>query len=264
MNPTMSFFLLFLIGIALTSSIPITIKNNNNNNNNLNKILPETPIPGCYKNTTTRGVGVPISTCPAGQQLDAGLCYQPCPSGYTGVGPVCWQNCPPGFTDTGAFCQPEIVSGDNSNCPAYDKCGLIEAKGCVICPANFTASGCLCNDGTLFAKQTVDRGVGTPMVCAAGLEYDAGLCYPACPGSLDGIGPVCWASCVADFPYGCGAICVSNEEACNATIENVASALYQLIDDLWECVSIDNCDPSSIKQAIAQLIAQFDLQICQY
>jgi len=146
----------------------------------------------CYKNSTGRGVGVPISACAAGLQDDAGLCYVPCDPDYTGVGPVCWQDCPAGYTDTGAFCQPNSAWGDNSNCPWYDKCGLIEAPGCVICPAGMSASGCICSTtgASLFAKNTYGRGVGVPLGCAPGQDYDAGLCYPPCGANQDGVGPV--------------------------------------------------------------------------
>jgi hypothetical protein len=30
------------------------------------------------------------NSCPPGQEIDAGLCYQRCRNGYHGVGPVCW------------------------------------------------------------------------------------------------------------------------------------------------------------------------------
>ncbi len=46
----------------------------------------------CAKNTTTRGAGTP-QQCPAGQQLDAGLCYPTCGPDFDSVGPVCWGKC---------------------------------------------------------------------------------------------------------------------------------------------------------------------------
>ncbi len=56
------------------------------------------------KETKTRGVGKPLSTCPSGQDKDALLCYPKCNSGFHGVGPVCWQDCPSGRIDCGAGC----------------------------------------------------------------------------------------------------------------------------------------------------------------
>lgn len=45
------------------------------------------------------------STCGAGREQDAGLCYPSCKAGFTGVGPVCWQKCPGGTAiDCGAGC----------------------------------------------------------------------------------------------------------------------------------------------------------------
>jgi hypothetical protein len=56
------------------------------------------------KNSFGRGAGEIPTRCPAGQEYDAGLCYQRCPAGFDGVGPVCWRQCPAGFDDHGATC----------------------------------------------------------------------------------------------------------------------------------------------------------------
>jgi Fascin domain len=46
----------------------------------------------CAKKVT---VGDPqLGTCAAGEQRDAGLCYQGCKPAYSGVGPACWGQCP--------------------------------------------------------------------------------------------------------------------------------------------------------------------------
>jgi len=218
----------------------------------------------CYKNTTGRGVGVPVNSCPEGLQLDAGLCYTPCKVNFTGIGPVCWQNCPAGFTDTGAFCQPNTVWGDNSACPASDKCGLISAKGCVVCPAGMVDNGCLCSTpGSLFAKQTYGRGVGTPMVCSPELQYDAGLCYPECGPDSNGVGPVCWSYCPGNAPYTCGAICTTDEDVCKSTVDELAQTLYQLLVQLVECVEeIASCNISQLKADIQNVIAQLNVPMC--
>ena len=64
--------------------------------------------PYCWRHSYGRGVGVPVSACPKGQEKDAGLCYPTCEDigkeGWKGVGPVCWQRCPSGFRDDGAYC----------------------------------------------------------------------------------------------------------------------------------------------------------------
>ena len=64
----------------------------------------------CAKKSYGRGVGKPVSTCPAGRDKDALLCYTECKSGFYGVGPVCWQRCPPGRIDCGAGCSTSKAS----------------------------------------------------------------------------------------------------------------------------------------------------------
>lgn len=56
------------------------------------------------KESHGRGVGDLPTSCGAGQEYDAGLCYPVCRSGFNGVGPVCWGSCPRGFADHGATC----------------------------------------------------------------------------------------------------------------------------------------------------------------
>ncbi len=41
-------------------------------------------------------------------------------------------------------------------------------------------------------KVAYSRGVGTPLICSADEDYDAGLCYPKCRSGYTGVGPVCW------------------------------------------------------------------------
>lgn len=41
-------------------------------------------------------------------------------------------------------------------------------------------------------KVAYSRGVGTPMICSADEDYDAGLCYQKCEAGYTGVGPVCW------------------------------------------------------------------------
>ncbi|WP_437967905.1 hypothetical protein WMF04_00790 [Sorangium sp. So ce260] len=60
------------------------------------------------KSSYGRGVGSVPTSCGAGQQYDAGLCYPTCGSGYSGAGPVCWGSCPVGYVDFGATCTKVI------------------------------------------------------------------------------------------------------------------------------------------------------------
>jgi len=181
-----------------------------------------------------------VSACASGLERSGALCYPPCKTNFTGVGPVCWEDCPAGYTDTGAFCQPNEQWGDTSACPADDKCGLIykSSKGCVKCPKGMDANGCICSTpGNLFAKESYGRGAGVVMICAEGLQEQAGLCYTPCGDpTADPVGPICWAACPSNETYTCGgAVCVENAQECASNIKSLANALYQLVRQLAEC-----------------------------
>jgi len=104
--------------------------------------------------------------CPAGQQMQAGLCYPTCAAGYTGEGPVCWQTCASGFTDTGFFCHrnSHVTSANTKSCPWYNKCGL--GSSCSKCPAGYKNDGCTCRrDAYIYAQPSYGRGAGTVPSC---------------------------------------------------------------------------------------------------
>lgn len=198
----------------------------------------------CYRDSFGRGVGKPLSTCPAGLDKDGALCYPQCRSGYNGVGPVCWQNCPGGFRDDGAFCAKPAAygrgggypwkGGDGLNdkgmfkrCEADHGSGRCEKDGAIVypkCKPGFKKVGCcICSPecqggmtdiGVSCAKQSYGRTAGTPMKCAAGEQEDAGLCYSPCnKPDFKGVGPVCWQNC----PGGrkdCGAGCTTDTQTC--------------------------------------------------
>eukprot|EP00013_Stygamoeba_regulata_P011952 CAMPEP_0177670978 /NCGR_PEP_ID=MMETSP0447-20121125/24410_1 /TAXON_ID=0 /ORGANISM="Stygamoeba regulata, Strain BSH-02190019" /LENGTH=269 /DNA_ID=CAMNT_0019178243 /DNA_START=54 /DNA_END=863 /DNA_ORIENTATION=- len=219
----------------------------------------------CYKNTTVRGVGVPLSRCASNLVKDGLLCYPPCQSGFNGVGPVCWEVCPPGFVDTGAFCNPQIVSGDNSACHWYDKCGLTFDKGCVKCPAGMNTVGCLCSHpGSVFAKKSYGRGAGVPMVCAEGLQEDAGLCYPPCPSDkYKGVGPVCWASCPAGA-FECGVICLDNSGECTTQMLSLSKAVVEMIGEIAACIISEGseCNVASLLLKLKELLGTLGIPAC--
>lgn len=107
---------------------------------------------GCWLQAYGRGVGVPISACAEGQDLDAGLCYPKCKAGYYGVGPVCWESCPSGFTDIGVSCQKPKAYGRGSGYALWHKkkCEEQNKQGCEKyglmwypkCAENFHSFGC--------------------------------------------------------------------------------------------------------------------------
>lgn len=113
------------------------------------------------KKSYGRGAGSVPRECKAGEDYDAGLCYQACRAGYRGVGPVCWSTCPGGYKDDGATCR---------------------------------------KDAHIVSKPSYGRGAGSvPRDCGPGRDYDAGLCYKKCKPDFHGAGPVCWGRCAAGF-----------------------------------------------------------------
>ncbi|KAL6072097.1 Pyridine nucleotide-disulfide oxidoreductase domain-containing 2 [Balamuthia mandrillaris] len=222
--------------------------------------------PACYKKTSTRGVGTIPNSCPSGFEGQGLLCYPLCQDGFYGVGPVCWQACPADkYTDTGAFCQPKTQWGDSSACPWYDKCGLTFKKGCVRCPSGMEAQGCVCHfPGTsLFAKKTYGRGVGKEMICSAGKEKDAGLCYPPCPAKTYGVGPVCWQHCPPTQPFSCAVACTKDQSTCSGNIAEFSSTILTLTLQLVACVASEGAGCPAIAASIAKLVEELNLPLCE-
>ncbi|MBX3265733.1 MAG: hypothetical protein KF831_03425 [Acidobacteria bacterium] len=191
--------------------------------------------PYCYKQSSPRGAGVPLSTCPEGTEKNGLLCYPQCREGFTGNGPVCWQTeCPEGFNDIGAFCQKPAAYGRGAGYALWDeqKCNNENEQGCEKwgalwypkCRDGFKPFGAnICSPscpegysdtGTGCAKPSYGRGAGQPMECREGLEKDAGLCYRPCSENQTGVGPVCWDKCPSHVPVSCGAGCAADQKTC--------------------------------------------------
>jgi len=85
------------------------------------------------------------------------------------------------------------------------------------CPPDYTNDGATCRrDVSVVAKPSYPRGAGAaPTGCGPGQEYDAGLCYPACPAGFHGVGPVCWGTCPAGYDDH-GATCFRNARIISA------------------------------------------------
>jgi hypothetical protein len=230
------------------------------------KELHEANQPYCWRRSYGRGVGVPVSACPKGKEKDAGLCYPTCEDmgkeGWKGVGPVCWQPCPSGFRDDGMYCFKPKPYGRGAGFPwkfgdrpfslknAKRRCERKHGKGkcekwgaiyypecrpgyrnigCCICsprcPAGMTDIGISCQKGSR------GRGVGKPMRCKEGQQYDAGLCYTPCKENYHGVGPVCWQDCPETQPHGCGAGCAADSSQCaRKTISQVIAPLELAIN----------------------------------
>lgn len=217
--------------------------------------------PYCWRHSYGRGVGVPVSACPEGQEKDAWLCYRTCEDigkeGWKGVGPVCWQSCPAGFRDDGAYCfKPKAYGrgvgfpwkfGDKAfslknakkRCEKKHGAGQCEKSGAIYypkCKPGFRAIGCcVCSPrcpsgmtdiGISCQKKSKGRGVGKPMICKKGQAYDAGLCYTPCKDHYHGVGPVCWQDCPSTQPVNCGAGCAKHKNQCaEQTVQQVLAPL---------------------------------------
>lgn len=123
-------------------------------------------------------------SCPAGMELDGGLCYPLCNQGYTGVGPVCWGICPSGFSDLGITCAKPAPYGrgfghiSKYNCETSSDHGA-STNGCEengflwypICDPNYhNVACCICSPncpggftdaGEFCTKPSYGRGAGT-------------------------------------------------------------------------------------------------------
>lgn len=188
--------------------------------------------PYCYKNTSYRGAGSPLSTCPAGQDKSGLLCYPNCRDGYDGVGPVCWQSCPSGYVDTGAFCHVDkaLTRSGTWKCPHWYSCHKV-------CPSGYTNVGLFCaltppdnppgwkGDGLDLIKDSYGRGAGYPMQCKASEEQQAALCYPRCREGYTGVLDRCWQTCPSGTTD-CLSGCANSATQCaESTINMVVSPL---------------------------------------
>jgi hypothetical protein len=149
----------------------------------------------CWKNSYDRGVGLIPSKCGDNRQYSNGLCYERCRVGFNGDGPTCLQTCQAGYQDQPRSCWMDAMNW--------------------------------------YTKEYYDRGVGTiPVGCAAGLEYQDGLCYLPCNSNYRGIGPLCWHNCDANNGSECGFSCVSDANVCTNTSlsqeNSLANFFYQV------------------------------------
>ena len=131
-------------------------------------------VQSCWLKTSTRGVGKPISACPADMEKSGALCYPKCKESFRGVGPVCWPDCPKDYRDDGAFCfKPKpygrgvgsIKGGDDKEKWGllwYPKCseGYYAFACCICspkCPEGMKDIGISC------AKNSYGRTAGKPL-----------------------------------------------------------------------------------------------------
>lgn len=217
---------------AVASGAPLTATDLNTIIDWMNRRVNAANQPYCYRLSSGRGVGVPLSTCDANTEKDGALCYPKCKAGYKGVGPVCWQSCPSGYVDTGAFCHVDkaLTKNGSWSCPEWYSCRKV-------CPAGYTNAGLFCalttpsnpsgwkGDGLDLIKDSYGRGAGGVLKCAANEEQSGALCYPSCGSGYHGVGPVCWQNCSAD-KVDCGVGCARDKSSCaSSTVDMVISPL---------------------------------------
>jgi hypothetical protein len=217
----------------------------------------------CYRTTETRGAGVIPSECTSSTrelklESDGGLlCYPKCKAGYTGLSFLCWRNgCPDGFRDDGAFCAKPLWSHEYrgtsyssmSSCEAdfppatapqfgCESCGWLysgiypkctEGRGVSVLTCNFCDFQCRPGEtdiGVSCSKHT-ERRDALAMTCPAGMDKDAGLCYPKCSDpSFTGMGPVCWqGGCPRDKTGHQWVSCGVGASSARCTVSSRASA----------------------------------------
>lgn len=212
----------------------------------------------CWKSSYGRGVGTIPTEAGPGRVTIGALSYSQCPANTTRVGFDCHSVCPTGMRDDGLFCRATeygrgagypwqfgdkafSLDGARARCSRDNPQGC-EQNGAIIypkCRPGYTAFGSnICrpnkpNCGALGLNNGIDLscakkviiGDAKPLVCKAGLQGDAGLCYAGCRTSFDGVGPVCWGQCPTGY-VACGAGCATSEKFCaEITANQVISTL---------------------------------------
>ena len=138
------------------------------------KNKPEMQAGLCYKPCNrsswafVKGVGPVCWGCPESHPVEnLALCYKECP-GHKPKGRLfsCFGDCPSGYRNDGLTCFRDVRlrAADNSNCPWYDKCGLIFSRGCSKCPAGYKNDGCICRrNAHMTVRPRYSRGIGIAM-----------------------------------------------------------------------------------------------------
>ncbi len=181
--------------------------------------------PYCYKLSSGRGAGVPVDSCDSDQDKEGALCYPKCRDGYTSDGAaLCYEKCRNGYSNsTVGMCHYTGGGSTYTRSCHYD---WRKAKTtCDSCRDGYTSTSsidrtCWFKGAWDYAKNSYGRGAGSPMKCASGKEYDAGLCYSPCASGSTGIGPVCWQNCPSGTTS-CGVGCASSTTLCAANTANM-------------------------------------------
>jgi hypothetical protein len=174
---------------------------------------------------------------------------------------VCWSHCPSGFTDTGVDCLKPKSYGRGAGYAIWSKgtCDRHNSQGCEKwgamwypnCRANFhNVACCVCSPdcpdgmtdiGVSCQKHSYGRTAGKPLVCAAGLQEDAALCYKPCTGGK-GVGPVCWQQCGGEYPASCAGQCAKTALDCGSAVTDMVKSVMEDVATVAETVASEGAD----------------------
>ncbi|RHY18945.1 hypothetical protein DYB32_010307 [Aphanomyces invadans] len=245
--------------------------------NESSRELQTTTAPFCWLNSYPRGIGQVPTSCAAGQERIALLCYPNCPTGMSRQGLDCHSNCPDGFDDQGLFCRMKEYGrgagypwkfGDGLNdngmfrrCEGDHGAGKCEKSGAVVypkCRDGYTAFGCCicrpnppnCNEYGLAgrfdlscAKKVIigDPELGT---CASDEERNAGLCYKVCKTGFSGVGPVCWGRPPSGWVR-CGMGAATTSTQCAEIIRDQIMSVGEMVLNI--CTAFSSSSAKALK-----------------
>ena len=115
--------------------------------------------------------------------------------------------------------------------------------------------------GVSCQKDSYGRGVGIPLTCKTDEQYDAGLCYPYCNASFDGVGPVCWAECPSDM-YDCGALCTATSDKCSSSVKDIVTDVVAVAVVIAEAITGD-IDIMKIVEDIGKIAIDLASGLCE-
>jgi hypothetical protein len=219
-------------------------------------------LPFCYRQTFTRGVGEPASTCANGWEKVGLRCYPKCQAGYERSGPNCVAVCPQGFTEFGLYCQKPAPYGrgtgwagysavggktaiqrceegnrskGDGGSPAGQSCEMWGAYAYPKCKTGFHNVGAnICSPNCPYNWQDSGTGCKKPglpsnlsgdaLGCKPGMEGKDGLCYNKCNKTdYSGVGPFCSQNCPSQMPVNCGV------GGCATTSKDCALAVTDMV-----------------------------------
>jgi hypothetical protein len=89
-------------------------------------------------------------------------------------------------------------------------------------------------DVTFCWKKTLTRPFSLQKPCPEGSDVQKGfgICYPPCPPSTVGFGPVCWSQCPPSLPFSCGGSCTRTSNDCVSSIFTQFSSVSEVVYNL--------------------------------